>query len=185
MYSPSWSRSLSCQVVPDSLWPHGLQNVRLPCPSLSVRVCSNSCPLNQWCHSTILSFVPTSSPALNLSLHQGLFQRLGSFHQVAKVLELRSLDFSISPSNERFLLEFPLNSPPMSWFPLELTGLISLMSKGLSRVFSNTTVWKHQFGTQPSLWSNSAFVHDYWKGGTISKAATVIKSTNAVYWKCI
>ena len=112
----------SCQVVPDSLWPHGLQNARLPYPSLSVRVCSNSCPLSQWCHPTILSSVPPSSPALNLSQHQGLFQRLGSFHQVAKVLEFRlqyqSLQWGISlrisspfPSNE--LISFRTD-----WFDL-------------------------------------------------------------------
>ena len=64
----------------------------------------------------------------------------------------------------------------MSWFPLGLTGLISLMSKGLSRVFSNTTVC--QFSTQPSLWSNSAFVHDYWKGGTSLAHKYNIKSSN-------
>ena len=144
----------SCQVVPDSLWPHGLQNARLPCPSLSVRVCSNSCPLSQWYHPTILSSVPPSSPALNLSQHQGLFQQLGSFHQVAKVLEFRlqyqSFQWGISL---RISSPFPSNE------------LISLMSKGLSRVFSNTTVWKHQlFDAQPTLWSNSTFLPEYWKG---------------------
>ena len=112
----------SYQVVLDSLWPHGLQNARLPCPSLSVRVCSNSCPLSQWYHPTILSSVPPSSPALNLSQHQGLFQRLGFFHQVAKVLEFRlqyqSLQWGISlrisspfPSNE--LISFRID-----WFDL-------------------------------------------------------------------
>ena len=112
----------SYQVVLDSLWPHGLQNARLPCPSLSVRVCSNSCPLSQWCHPTILSSVPPSSPALSLSQCQGIFQRLGFFHQVAKVLEFRlqyqSLQWGISlrisspfPSNE--LISFRID-----WFDL-------------------------------------------------------------------
>ena len=73
-----------------------------------------------------------------------------------------SLGFSISNSNERFLLEFPLNSPPISLFQLGLTGLISLQSKGLSRIFSNTTVRKCQFfSAQPLLWSNSTLVHGY------------------------
>ena len=60
-------------VVSDSLWPHGLQHTRLPCPSPSPGVCSNSCPLNQWCHPTISSSVTPSPHALNLSQHQGLF----------------------------------------------------------------------------------------------------------------
>ena len=112
----------SCQFVPDSFWPHGLHNARLPCPSLSVGVCSKSCPLGQWCYPTILSSVSPSSPALNLSQHQGLFQWLGFLHQVAKVLELRlqhqSLQWGISlrisspfPSNE--LISFRID-----WFDL-------------------------------------------------------------------
>ena len=82
-----------------------------------------------------------SPPTFNLAKHQVLFQWVHSSHQVAKVLELQHQ--SLQP-----------NIP--SWFPLGLTGLISSLSKGLSKVFSNTTVWKHQlFGAQPSLWSNS------------------------------
>ena len=81
-----------------------------------------------------------SSFAFNLSQHQGLFQWVGSSHHVAKVLELQH------PSFHNF----------QGWFPLGLTGLISLKSKGLSRIFSSTTIWNHQFfGAQPSLWSNS------------------------------
>ena len=79
-----------------------------------------------------------SPPVLNLSQHQGLFKWVSSSHQVAKVLEF----------------QLPMNI--QGWFPLGLTGLISLLSKGLSRVFSSTTIWKHQvFSTQPSSWSNS------------------------------
>ena len=81
-------------------------------------------------------------PAFNLSQHQGLFQWVGSLHQVAKVFIGASV--SVLPMNIQ------------DWFPLGLTGLISLPSKGLSTVFSSTTVWKHQFfGAQPYLWSNS------------------------------
>ena len=98
----------SCSVAKSYLIlcdPHGLQHARLPCPSLSPGVCSNSCPLSQWCHPTISSSVvpfssrlpsfpshPLSSPsppAFNLSQHQGLFQWVGSLHEVAKVLEFQ------------------------------------------------------------------------------------------------
>ena len=126
----------SCLVVSDSLRPHGLQHTRFPCPSLSPGVCSNSCPLSWWCYPTIsssvalFSFCPQSSPASG-SLR----------NQVAKVLELQHQSFQ-------------LNS--QGWFLLGLTGFISLLSKGLSSVFSNIAVQKHQFfGARPSLWSNS------------------------------
>ena len=126
----------------DSLQYHGLEHARLPCPSSTPGVYSNSCPLSRWCHPTISSSVISFSSAFNLSQHQGLFQQLGSLHPVGKVLELQ---FSTRPSNEY-----------SGWFPLEITGLVSLLSKGLSRVFSSTTVQKHQFfSSQPSLWSNS------------------------------
>ena len=92
----------------------------------------------QWCHPTISSLMPPSSPAFSLSQNQGLFQWIDSSHQVAKVLELQLQHQS-----------FPMNI--QDWFPLGLTGLISLQSKELSRVFSSTTIWKHQFfSTQPS-----------------------------------
>ena len=86
-----------------------------------------------------------SPPALNLSQEQGLFQWAGSSHQVAKVLELQ--------------LQLPINI--QGWFPLGLTCLISLLSKELSRVFSSTTIRRHQFfGTHPFLWSNS-YIHTW------------------------
>ena len=87
----------------------------------------------------------SSPPAFNLSQHQDLFQWVSSLHQVAKAWASASV--SVLPMNIQ------------GWFPLGLAGLISLLSKGLSRVFSNTTVQKHQFfGTQPSLWPNS-YIH--------------------------
>ena len=67
----------------DSLWPHGLQHTRLPCPSLSLWVCSNSCPLSQWCHPTICPLSSPSPPAFSLSQHKGLFQWVGSSHHAA------------------------------------------------------------------------------------------------------
>ena len=121
----------SCSVVSNSLWPHGLQHTRLPLPTLSPRVCSNSCLLRQWCHPTISSSVSPFSSCTKSLQHQGLFQWVSSLHQVAKVQELQ---FSISPSNEYSGNEY-----------LRLTGLLSLLSKGLSRVFSSTTTQKHQF----------------------------------------
>jgi len=140
---------VSHSVVSDSLWPHGLQHARLPCPSLSPRVCSNSCPLNQWCHITILSFIIPFSSCLQS------FPALRSF-PVSQLFS--SSGQSIGTSASASVL--PMNI--QSWFPLGLTGWISLQSNGLSRVFSKTTVQKHQFfSTQPSLWSN--FHSHTWK----------------------
>ena len=76
-----------------SLWPHGLQHTRLPCPSLAPGACSNSCPLNWWYHPTISSSVTLFSSCIQSSQHQGLFQWVGSLHQVAKVLELQHQSF--------------------------------------------------------------------------------------------
>ena len=128
----------------DSLRPHGLQNARLPCPSPSPRVCSNSCPLSWWCHPTILSSV------IPFSCFQS-FPVSGSF-PVSWLLALGGQSIGASALSS----VLPMNI--RGWFPSVLTGLITLMSKGLSRVFSNTTVQKHQFfSTQPSLWFNSHF----------------------------
>ena len=134
--------------VSDSLWPHGLQHTRLPCPSLPPGVCSNSCPVSQWCYLTI------SSSATPFSFCLQSFPALGSF-------QMSQLFTSGGQSIGASALVLPMNI--QGWFLLELTGLISLQSKELSRVFSSTTIWKHQFfGSQPSLCSNSS-VHDYWK----------------------
>ena len=129
------------KVVSDSLQPHELQHTRLPCHSLCLWVCSNSCPLSQWGHPTIsssvtpVSFCPQSSPASESFPMSWLFTSDGQSIGVSA---------SVLPMNIQ------------GWFPLGLTGLISLLFKGLWRVFSSTTVGKHQFfGTQPSLWSNS------------------------------
>ena len=131
----------SCSVVSNPLKPHGLQHTRLPCPSLSSRVCSNSCPLNQWCHPTISSSVIPFSSCLQS------FPTSGSF-------PMSWLLTSGGQSTGASAPVLPMNI--QGWFPLGLTDLISLLSKGFSRVFSRTTVQKHQFfGSQPSLWSNS------------------------------
>ena len=126
----------------DSLQTRGLQHARLPCPSPSSGACSSSCPLSQWCHPTISSSVfpfscLQSSPALGSFPVSQLFKSGGQ---------------SIGASGSASVL--PMNI--QDWFSLGLTSLISLRSKGFSRVFSDTTVQKHQFlGTQPCLWSNS------------------------------
>ena len=87
----------SCSVVSNSFRPYGLQHGRLPCPSLSPGVCSNSCPSGRWCHPTNYPLSPPSPPALNLSLPQGLFQWVGSLIRWPKYW---SFSFSISPPNE-------------------------------------------------------------------------------------
>ena len=133
----------SCSVMPHSLWPHGLQHARLPCPSLSPGVSSNSCPLSWWHHPTI------SSSAAPFSSCPQSFTASGSFPMSRLfVSSVQSIGASASIS------VLPMNI--QDWFPLGLTGLISLLSKGLARVFSNKTVQKHQiFGAQLSLWSNT------------------------------
>ena len=124
-------------VVSDSLWPHGLQHSRPPCPSPSPRACSNSCSLSQWCHPAILNSVMPFSSCLQ------------SFPASASLL-MSWLFASGGQSIGASELVPPMNIQDR--FPLGLTGWIFLQSKGLSRVFSNTTVQKHQFfGTQSSL----------------------------------
>ena len=133
----------SHSVVSDSLRPHGLQQVKHPCPSPSPRACWNSCPLSRWCHPTISSSVvhffscPQPFPASGFIPMSRLFASGG-----------QSIGVSASAS------VLPMNT--QGWFPLGLTGWISHLSKELPRVFSSTTVCKPQFsGAQPSSQSNS------------------------------
>ena len=130
-------------VVSDSLRPHESQHARPPCPSPTPGVYTNSCPLSQWYHPTILSsVVPFSS-------HFQSFPAARSF-QMSQFFTSDGQSIGVSAST----LVPPRNT--QDWSPLGWTGWISLQSKGLSRVFSNTTVQKHQFfGTQLSLQSNS------------------------------
>ena len=124
------SVQFSCSVMSDSLWPHGLQHARLPCPSPTHRACSNSSPLSQWCHPTI------SSSVIPFFSRLQSFPASGSF-QMSQFLISGGQSIGVSAS------VLPMNI--QDWFPLGLIALISLQSKGLSRVFSNTTVQKHQF----------------------------------------
>ena len=133
----------SRSVVSDYLWPHESQHTRLPCPSSTPGVYSDSCPSSRWCHPAISSAVtpfsscPQSLPASE-SFPMSQFFTWG----------VQSIGASASAS------VLPMNT--QDWSSLGWTGWISLQSKGLSRVFSNTTVQKHQFfGCQPSSQSNS------------------------------
>ena len=133
-------QSLSCVLL---FVTQGLQHARPPCPSTTPGVYSNSCPLSRWCHPTISSSVIPFSSCLQSFPSSGSFQMSQFFAAGGQSIEVSASGSVLSMNIQ-------------DWFPLEWTGLISLQSKGLSRVFSNTTVQKHQFfGTQLSLLSNS------------------------------
>ena len=138
-------------VVFNSLWPHGLQHSRLPCPFPSATACSNSSPLSQWCPPTISSSVIPFSSCLQSVAASGSFQMSQLF----------------TSDGQRIGASASTSVPLMNiqdWFPLVLTGLISLQSKGFSRVFS-----KPQFRGINSLAFNLLYgpaltsIHDYWK----------------------
>ena len=135
----SWSVQFSCSIMSESLWPHELQHARPPCPSPTPRVHPNPCPLSQWCHLTI------SSSVIPFSFCPQSFPASGSF-QMSQLFASGGQSIGVSGSTS----VLPMNT--QDWSPLGWTGWISLESKGLSRVFSNTTVQKHQFfGTQLTL----------------------------------
>ena len=135
---PFSSVQFSHSVMSDSLRPHESQHARLPCPSPTPRVYPNSCPFSQWCHPTISSSVIPFSSGLQS------FPTSGSF-QMTQFFTSGGQNIGISVST----LVLPMNTQDWS---LGWTGCISLQSKGLSRVFSNTTVQKHQLlGTHLSL----------------------------------
>ena len=133
----------SHSVVSTYLWPHGLQHARLSCSLLSPRAFSNLCPLSQWCHPTISSFVAPFSSCLPSFPASGSFPMSQFFSSGGQSIGA-SASASVLPMNIQ------------DWFPLGLAAWISLQSKGLSRVFSNTRARKHQFfNAWPSLWSNT------------------------------
>ena len=139
----------SRSVVFDSLQPHGLESSRLPCPPLSPRVSSNSCPLGWWCYLTIsssaapFSFCLQSYPALGYFPVSWLFTSGG-----------QSIGASASAS------VLPMNI--QDWFPLGLTCSSSLQSKGLSSIFSRTRIWKSQIFSAQPYGPTPIFVYDYW-----------------------
>ena len=133
------SVQFSSSVVSDSLRPHGLQHARLPCPSPTPGACSNSCPWSRWCHPTISSCVVPFSSCLQSFPTSGSFPMSQFFTSGGQ---------SIGVSGSASVL--PVNI--QNWFPLGLTGLISLLFKGLSRVFSNTP-GNIRTRIKSSLWS--------------------------------
>ena len=152
IYTMEYSVQFSHSVVYNSLQPHGQHHARLPSPSVSPRVCSNSCPLKWWCY-------PTISPSVNLL--PSIFPSIRVFFSESSlcIRWLKYWNVSISPSNEYSGL-----------IPLGLTGLISLLSKGLSRVFSLVFL-----SSKASILSTLGFlydptltsVHDYWKNHSL------------------
>ena len=149
----------SCSVVSDSLQPLGLEHARLPCPSLSPRVFSNSYPLSRWFYPTI------SSSVIPFCLQS--FLASGSFP-----MSQLSTSGGLSVGASTSVLPMSIQG----WFPLRLTGLISLQSKGFSRVFSTTTVWKHHFfWAQPSLWSNSHIC-------TLKSSSEILSKINVLFF---
>ena len=132
-----------CSVTKPCPTLHELQRTRLPCPLLSPGVCLSSCPLSWWCYLTISSSAALFSFCLHSFPASGSFPMNQLFTSSGQIIEA-SPSASVLPMNIQ------------GWFPLGLTGLISMLSKGLSRVFSNITAQKYQFfGAQLSLWSNS------------------------------
>ena len=138
------------QVVSDSSWPHQRQHTRLPCPSSSPRVCQSSCLLSCWCHPTISSSV-TLFFCLQSFLASGSFPTSWLFTSGGQIIGA-SASASVLPMNIQ------------DWVPSGLTVLISFLSKGLSRVFSSTTVQMHQFFMLCLLYC-PVFTSrlDYWK----------------------
>ena len=135
----------------NSLWPHGLHHARLPCPSPTPGAYWNSCPLSWWCQPTISSsIIPFSS-----HLQSSNSIRVFSNEPILRIIwpKYWSFSFSFSSSNEYLGLVY---------FRMDWLDLLAVQE--LSRVFSKTTVQKHQsFSTQPSLWSNCTSIHEYWK----------------------
>ena len=137
-FSHSSVIQFSCSVMSDSLWSHGLQHARLSCPSPTPGACSNIVR-HHWCHPTISTSVVLFSSRLQSFPASGSFPMSQFFASGGQIIGV-SASASVLQMNIQ------------DWFPLSLTCLISLQSKGLSRVFSNTTVQKHQFvGAQLSL----------------------------------
>ena len=145
----------SCSVVANSLWPHGLQHTRPPCSSPSPGACSNSCPLSQWCHPAISSsVVPFSSCPQSLPA-SGSFPMSQLFASGGQSIGVSALA-SVLPMNIQ------------DWFPLGWTGLIFFLSKGVSRVSSNTIVQSISSSVLNFLYSATlTFIHGYWKNHSL------------------
>ena len=137
------SVQFSRSVMSNSLWPHELQHARPPCPPPTPGVRSDSRPSTQWCHPAI------SSSVIHFSSRLQSFPASGSF-PMSQLFASGGQSIGVSVSTSVLAMNI------QDWSPLGWTGWISLQSKGLSRVFSSTTIQKHQFfSAQTSLWSNS------------------------------
>ena len=149
-WTHEWLPQSSRSVVSDSLQPRGLQHARPPCPSPTPRACSNSRPLSQWCHSAISSSVALFSSCLQSSPASGSFPVSCLFTSGGKRIRA-SVSVSVLPVSTQ------------DWFPLGLTGLISLLSKGLKSLL------QHHSSKASILWHSAFFmvrltsIHDYWK----------------------
>ena len=142
------SVQFSHSAMPHSLPPQELQHARLPCLSSTPEACLNSCPLTQWCHPTISSSIIPFSSHLQSLPASGSFPRNQFFTSGGQSIWV-STAASILPMNI------------LDWFPLRWTAWISLQARGLSRVFSNTTVQKHQFSVFSFLYSPTlTSIHD-------------------------
>ena len=137
-------------VMSDSLWFHGLLYARTPCPSPAPRPYSNSCPLSWWCPPTISSSIVPFFSHLQSFPVSGPFQMSQLFTSVDQNIEVSATGSVLPMKNQ-------------DWFPLGWAGLISLLSKGLSRVFANTTVQKHQFFRAAFFIVQLTSIHDYRK----------------------
>ena len=142
------SVQFSCSVISDSLRPHELQHARLPCPLPTPRAYSNSCLSSQWCHPAISSSVVPFPSCLQS------FPATGSF-LMSQLIASGGQGFGVSASAS----VLPMNI--QDWFPLGWTDCISLHSKGFSRVFSNSTIQKHQF-----FWAQLS-IKPYWLDGPL------------------
>ena len=140
----------SCSLVSNPLWPMDCSTPGFPVLHC-LPVCPNWCPLSQWCYPTISSFVILFSSCLQSVPASGSFQMTQLFTSGGQSIGALA-SASVLPTNIQ------------DWYPLGSTGLISLQSKGLSRVFCITTVWKHQFFSISLLYGPTlTSIHDYWK----------------------
>ena len=153
----------------DPFRPHGSQHTRLPCPSPTPGACSGSCPLSRWCHPTVSSSAVLFSSCLQPFPASGSFLMCRLFASGGQSIGASSL-VSVLLVNIQ------------DWFLLGLTGLISLLSKGLSRVFSNTTVQKHQFFQHSAFFMESYIMITLCYGIITLRVICANSSLNAVWW---
>ena len=162
------SVQFSHSVVSDSSRTHEPQHVRSPCPSPTPIVHPNSCPMSQWCHRTI------SSSTIPFSSNPQSFSASGSF-QMSQLFTLGDQSIGVSASTS----VLPMNT--QDWSPLGWPGWISLQSKGLSRVFSNTTDQKHQIFCAQLYSPTLTPLHDQWKNHSLDQTDLCWQSTVSAF----